>query len=194
MAWIPFIRDYKPFYIQTSADAKAWGTEVYGLIAKSNPYPILPTPKSPYNNDWKDENGDDEYVEQQFFEAQELEVQFYCKVVNGSSSEKVLREQIRSFFEKIKQGEFLIYDSYTGIGRQRVHYSGYEEDSFVAQDGFARAIFTVKFKVNDPVTSFFYNEKTGVITNNAAEGRSDLLGTESSVLLVTESGFYIQVV
>lgn len=160
MAWTPYINNYKPFYIQTSADTEAWSTEVYGLIAKSNPYPVMPSPKAPYNNDWKDENGDDEYVEEQFFQAQELDVKFYCKVPEGVGSEKTLREQIAGFFEKIKAGEFFIYDSYTGIGRRRVHYAGYEEDSFVSDAAYARVIFTAKFKVNDPVTAMVYDGQT----------------------------------
>ncbi len=153
MAWLPFINDYKPFYIQTTGDAAAWSTTDYGLVAKSNPYPVMPSPKEPYKNAWKDENGDDEYVTEMYYEAQTISVKFYCKVP-GSGAVATLRSQIASFFAKIKQGEFLIYDEYTGIGRQKVRYAGFEEDSFVAKDNYARAIFTVKFKVNDPVTPF----------------------------------------
>lgn len=159
MAWLPYIHNYKPFYIQTVNESTAWSTEDYGLVAKSNPYPVMPTPKAPYNNDWKDKNGDDEFVATQRFEAQELSVMFYCKVP-GSNAQATLRDQIVSFFRKIKDGEFLIYDSQTGIGRRLVHYAGYEEDSFVANDSYARAIFTVRFKVNDPLTVMVYNETT----------------------------------
>ena len=50
------IANYKPFYIQygeltTAKDTKA----EWGMVAKTNPYPLLPTPKDTYNNDWKDE-------------------------------------------------------------------------------------------------------------------------------------------
>ena len=194
MAWLPFINNYKPFYIQTSGDAKAWSTEKYGLVAKSNPYPIMPSPKTPYNNDWKDEHGDDEYVSTQYFEAQEISVKFYCKVPEGGDSEKILRNQISDFFAKIKNGEFYIYDDYTGIGRRKVHYAGYEEDSFVAHDDYARVIFTVKFKVNDPLTAMYYDEASETITTDPAPGRSDLLGTESgAAYIITEQGLYIQV-
>lgn len=192
MAWLPFIRGYRPFYIQTSSDAKAWGTEAYGLVAKSNPYPVMPSPKTPYSNDYKDGDGDDEYVGVQYYESQEFSVKFYCKVPGGGASEKMLRDQILAFFEKIKQGDFCIYDSYTGIGRRGVRYAGYEEDSFLARDGFARAIFTVKFKVNDPVTRMYYNGQTGAITADPAEGRTDLLGTEGGLRAITEEGLYIQ--
>lgn len=165
MAWLPFIKDYKPFYIQTANDTTAWSTEVYGLVAKSNPYPIMPNPKTPYNNDWKDENGDDEYVVVQYFQSQELSVKFYCKVPGGDNPEKTLRMQIADFFDKIREGEFTVYDSTTGIGRRKVHYAGYEEDTFSAKDNYALAIFTVKFKVNDPVTAMEYNTTTQKIVS-----------------------------
>ena len=77
MAWLPFINDYKPFYIQTTGDAAAWSTTDYGLVAKSNPYPVMPSPKEPYKNAWKDENGDDEYVTEMYYEAQTISVKFY---------------------------------------------------------------------------------------------------------------------
>ena len=54
MAYIPDIIGYKPFYIQTSVDDVAIDTTQWGLVAKSNPFPILPTPKAPYKNEWKD--------------------------------------------------------------------------------------------------------------------------------------------
>ena len=193
MAWLPFINNYKPFYIQTVNDSAAWSTEVYGLVAKSNPYPIMPNPKDPYKNDFKDANGDDEYVQEMFYESQEISVKFYCKVPGASEAEKLLRHQVAAFFEKIKKGEFLIYDSYTGIGRQKVRYAGYEEDSFVARDDYARVIFTVKFKVNDPLTQMYYNDVTGQITDDPAEGRTDLLGSEDNAYIITEEGLYIQV-
>lgn len=162
MPYLPFISDYKQFFIQTESDVSAWGTDVYGLVAKSNPYPSLPEAKEPYKNDWHDENGDDEYVASIHYKAFTFSVQFYVKtfnVLNGQgvvtkSAEQVLREQMDSFFNKIKTGEFKVFDSYTGLGRQKVRYVSYSEDNgFVARDDWARLIFKVTFKVNDPMTS-----------------------------------------
>lgn len=155
MAYIPDIVDYKPFYIQTDADTTAVDTTEWGLVAKSNPFPVLPTPKEPYKNEWLDEDGDDEYNAQMHYEAFEFSVTFYVKAF-GSNAETVLLSQVNEFFSKIRQGEFKIYDSYTGLGRQRVRYAGFDEEEykrrFKGTSSWARAIFTVTFKVNDPTT------------------------------------------
>lgn len=157
MAYIPDILDYKPFYIQTDADASAVNTTEWGMIAKGNPYPILPQPKEVYKNDWLDENGDDEYAHL-YYQSFEFSVDFYVKTFADAerSAEAVLREQISSFFDKVKVGEFKVYDAYTSLGWQKVRYAGFEENSFKkgVKNGkeWARAIFSVTFKVNDPIT------------------------------------------
>ena len=154
MIYIPKIADYKPFYIQTESDSAAIDTTAWGLLAKSNPYPLLPSPKGPHKNEWFDENGDEEYVEEMYYESIEFSVSFYVKAYdsNGVSAEEAIRQQTESFFSKIRRGEFKIYDSYTGLGRQKVRYAGYKEDSFIRRKDWARAIFTISLKVNDPVT------------------------------------------
>lgn len=158
MVFIPEISDYKPFYIQTSVDDNAIDTTVWGLVAKVNPFPVLPNPKDPFKNEWHDQNGDDEYTSQMFYEPIDFSVSFYVKTYasEDKSAEAVMLSQIDSFFAKIRQGEFMIYDSYTGIGRRKVRYAGYDEEEFKRKHkigtGWARAIFTIKFKVNDPIT------------------------------------------
>ena len=165
MVYIPEIIDYKPFYIQTDVDSSAINTTEWGLIAKTNPFPVLPAPKEPYKNDWADEDGDDEYIgltdengdyhSGMRYEPIEFDVSFYIKTT-GEEAEKTLVSQIESFFQKISRREFKIYDSYTGIGRQKVRYAGFDEESYKRNkmngEGWARAIFSVKFKVNDPIT------------------------------------------
>lgn len=155
MVYIPDIVNYQPFYIQTDADNSAIDTTEWGLVAKTNPFPALPTPKEPYKNEWLDEDGDDEYNEMMFYESFEFDVQFYVKTI-GENAEARLLSQIDSFFDKIKRGEFKIYDSHTGVGRQKVRYAGFNSDEYKrrykASSDWARAIFTITFKVNDPLT------------------------------------------
>lgn len=165
MVYIPEIIDYKPFYIQTDVDSTAIDTTFWGLIAKTNPFPVLPSPKEPYKNDWSDEDGDDEYIgltdkngdyhSGMRYESIEFDVSFYIKTI-GEDAEKTMVSQIESFFQKISRKEFKIYDSYTGIGRQKVRYAGFDEESYKRNlkkgNGWARAIFSIKFKVNDPIT------------------------------------------
>ncbi|CAJ0600686.1 unnamed protein product [Cylicocyclus nassatus] len=131
----------------------------WGMIAKSNPYPALPNPKKVYSNDWKDEHGKEEYTEQMFYDSYDFEVSFYVKAFADGAipATAVLRNQIQSFFNAIRQGTFRIYDSYTAIGRRNVRYLGYTEDSFRARGNWARAIFKVKFRVDDPITLLSFN-------------------------------------
>ena len=132
----------------------AVNTTEWGLVAKTNPYPLLPNPKEPYKNNWHDEHGDDEWVQEMYYESIELTVSFYVKAYDSSerSAEEQLRKQIDDFFRKIKSGEFRIYDSYNGVGRQKVRYAGYSEEQFIRRENWARAIFQISFKINDPVT------------------------------------------
>jgi hypothetical protein len=154
MAYIPDIADYKPLYIQAEKDSVAKNTTEWGLVAKVNPYPLLPNPKQPYKNTWYDQNGDDEWCDKMYFEPIEFTVSFYVKAYDTQpyTAEEIIRNQIDDFFAYIKDGEFKIYDSYNGIGRQKVRYAGYTEDDFLRRGDWARAMFNIKFKVNDPIT------------------------------------------
>ncbi len=170
MVYLPFISNYKPFYIQAASDTSAKDTRTeWGLVAKANPYPALPTPKDPYKNEWQDENGDDEYVASLHYDSFTFDVKFYVKAYaeTGKSAAEVLRGQMSAFFSHIRDGEFKVYDSYTGLGRKKVRYAGYDEEEFKARDDWARLIFTVTFKVNDPVT--FMTLSDGVITEITQE-------------------------
>lgn len=155
----PSIAGYKPFYIQVGDTCYDTLAE-WGFIAKTNPYPALPTPKEPYKNDWPDEDGDDEYVTRMFYESFEFDVQFYVRATDVES----IRSALASFFDTIKEGEFSVYDATTGLGRQKVRYAGFKEEQSAIKHGlYARCIFTITFKVNDPVTFMTYNSTTDTI-------------------------------
>ena len=151
---------YKPFYIQKTSAEGAIDTTTWGLVAKTNPYPALPDPKECYVNDWKDEDGDDEYNATIHYKAMTISVTFYVKTYDTqtATAEAVMREQLDTFFNKIKNGEFAFYDSYTGLGRNRARYAGYKEESFLRREDWARSIFTITIKVNDPITRVTYSE------------------------------------
>ena len=100
MAYIPEILNYKPFYIQTDADSEAIDTTEWGLVAKANPYPLLPTPKQPYKNEWLDEDGDDEYNAQMHYEAIEFDVSFYIKKLDNDN-ERVLVNRLSLAIKKM---------------------------------------------------------------------------------------------
>ncbi len=158
MPYLPTITGYKPFYIQCDNDTAAQDTAaVWGLVAKTNPYPALPEPKDVYSNDFLDEDGDDEYNAEMHYGSFTFDVGFYIKAYASGTrpATDVLRSQMAAFFGHIRNGEFSVYDAYTGLGRRKVRYAGYEEadGGFKARDDWARLIFSVTFKVNDPVTA-----------------------------------------
>jgi len=155
------IPGYKKFYIQYGSNSTATDTKAqWGMVAKVHPYTFLPDPKDPYSNDWKDENGDDEYTAVMQYKAFEIEVEFYVKVeatgngVTATTAASQFYTNMRSFFDAVKSGEFKIFMEYTQQGFQKVRYAGFEmdEDGYKARSNWVRATFKVKFKVNDPVT------------------------------------------
>lgn len=156
MPYVPLIRDYKPFYIQTSGDLIAWDTTVYGLVAQAQPFPENYEVKDPYKNDWKDEHGDDEYVAQMFFKAFEYTVKFFIKTypntMNGKSAVAVMNDLRDSFRAKLVPGEFKIWDSWQEKGYQQVRYVKEVVEERHVCDEYAWMIFSVTFKVNDPST------------------------------------------
>lgn len=162
MLYVPPIRDYKPFYIQvgtaqTATDIK----DTYKVVVKTHDYPSYRKPKEPYKNDWKDEHGDDEYVAQMFYEAFTFKAECVM-LASGSTARADLKAGVLAF-QNALSGEFKVYDSWTGFGFQHVRLSQFpiptdgNYDVFEARIGntiqeYARVIFTVEFKVNDPVT------------------------------------------
>jgi hypothetical protein len=38
-----------------------------------------------------------------------------------------------------------------------VRYAGYEEEEFVSRGNWSRAFFSIRFKINDPVTRYIIN-------------------------------------
>lgn len=150
----PDIANYKPFYIQK--DGTLYDTRAeWGLIIKTNPYELLPNAKQPYRNDWLDENGDDEYTDHIFYEAYTFDVQFYIR----ATSEADIVESVRDMFAVIKDGDFEIYDASTAIGRRNVRYEGFKSDETTNTGGYVRRMFTITFKVNDPVTFIRLNQQ-----------------------------------
>ena len=164
MPYIPTILNYKPFYIQNASDATAWDTTTYGMVAQSQPFPESIEVKEPYKNDWKDEHGDDEYVAAMKFKAFEYTVKFYIKAypVTTVGSEQtaigVLNGLRSQFFAKLCPGEFKIWDSWQEKGYQKVRFVKSAVEDRGVTDESAWMIFSVTFKVNDPITSVTFSD------------------------------------
>jgi hypothetical protein len=154
MLYVPHIRDYKPFYIQTGTASSAVDIKTaYKVIIKTHDYPSYRKPKEPYKNDWKDENGDDEYTAQMYYQAFTFKAE--CVMfASGQTARADLTAGVREFMDALS-GEFKTYDEWTGFGFQKVRLSEFRmpsEGDFDEMDGYARIIFSVEFKVNDPIT------------------------------------------
>ena len=155
MAYVPLIRNYKPFYIQTDGDATAWDTTTYGLVAQTQPFPCNSEVKEPYKNTWFDEHGDEEYIGgTMYLKAFEYTVKFFVKTYTtaGSSAIKKLNTQIDGFMDKLLSGEFKIWDSWQERGFRGVRYVKQSVDQRNVTDEFAWMLFSVTLKVNDPAT------------------------------------------
>ncbi len=159
MLYVPPIRgEYHPFYIQLNGASSAVDVKsIYSVIIKTHDYPSFRKPKDPYKNDWKDEHGDDEYTEQLFFQAFTFKAE--CVMFAKGSSEDAaiadLKEGITDFMDFLSGGEFSTYDGWTGFGFQHVRLGAFNMPSngdYDTMDGKSRVIFTVEFKVNDPMT------------------------------------------
>lgn len=169
MLYVPPIRDYKPFYIQsgtaqTATDIK----DTYSVVVKTHDYPSFRKPKEPYKNNWFDEHGDDEYLAQMYYEAFTFKAE--CVMfASGSGARADLAAGVRAF-QNALAGEFSIYDDWTGFGFKGVRLSQFQmpsEGNFSVfrvrpggsqnDDEYTRLIFTVEFKVNDPVTRMVYS-------------------------------------
>lgn len=185
---IPSIRGYKPFFIST-ADPQ-WVTDHYEyaaypsddgfkMVAQSQPFPLEYKVKEPYKNEWPDKDGDEEFDprtsnETYHLEAFELTVKFFVKAVDERqagdeeqpSPAHEMTAAIRLFLNALSQHKIAIYDSWQGLGFSDVRFvSGSVEKRRINEvrlgEGYAWAIVSVTFKVNDPraiLTSCVYDE------------------------------------
>lgn len=160
MPYVPSIRDYKPFYVQAFSDGTARDTREWGLVAKSQPYPLSVKVKDPYKNTWFDEDGDDEYTDAEArLESFEHEVKFYIETrdsgeggIEGSAA-YLLKSQLNGFLSFMrKAGKHGFYDSSVQVGYKDVRLGemSVPEDHTKDRDGRAWMVLAVKFKVNDP--------------------------------------------
>lgn len=156
MLVVPPISDYKPFYIQTQNGESAIDIkEVYSVIIKAHDYPLTRTVKTPYNNAWFDEHGDDEYLGPVYFEAFTFRAEcvMLARDSAGGTAEADLVSGVRAFENFLcTTGPLRIFDSWTGFGFRDVRLVSVTEGKFDRWDNRTRVIFTVEFKVNDPAT------------------------------------------
>lgn len=150
------MQNYKPILflkntlnvVNTVRDSQEWCISV-----KSVPFKVFPDMKDIPSRDWNDEHGDDEYIpDKPYYKAYEMDCDFVFIGREGSAN-----GMIKDFLTYLAEGgSFQMYDSYTKIGRQDVRYVSYSEDILYRRDNQQDiVVFSVKLKVNDPITDIY---------------------------------------
>lgn len=148
-------RPYAILFKKMKDDAPVVDTlDNWGIACKEFPFTLYGEAKELPSYDWKDEDGEDEYIPNELkIASYELEVEFaYKGEVNSANV------NIKGFLDYLTGrggtgAELMVYDTYTKIGRQRVRYVSVSEDIFWRQEeGGDVFTFSVTFKINDPVT------------------------------------------
>lgn len=171
MLYVPPISDYKPFYVQYEGESLIDLLETYKVVIKTHDYPMALKVKEPYKNQWKDENGDEEYIPASglYFEAFTFTME--CVMFSrGDTEDEAIQDLnggVRSFRTFLSHGLFKTYDSWTGFGFKDVRLVEFQmpgEGDYDSWSGGTRVIFRVVLKVNDPATHLI------VSNNNIVEG------------------------
>ena len=148
-------RPYAIYFKKMKSDALVVDTlDNWGIVCKEFPFKLYGEAKELPSHDWKDEDGDDEYIPSELpIASYEVEVKFAYKGVMDSAN-----ANIKGFLDYLtgrdgSGAELMVYDTYTKIGRQNVRFVSVGDDVFYRQEeGGDVVVFSVTFKVNDPVT------------------------------------------
>lgn len=148
-------KPYAIYFKKMKDDALVVDTlDNWGIVCKDFPFKLYGEAKELPTYDWKDEDGDDEYIPEVLpIAAYEMEVEFAYKGDMNTAN-----TQIKGFLDYLtgRDGtgaEFSAYDTYTRVGRQKMRFVGVDEDIFHREtESGDIVVFVVTFKVNDPVT------------------------------------------
>jgi len=156
--YVPKIKNYAPFYIQKDGDVLATDVQkVFGITILAQKYPLQRKVKTPYKNDFKDKNGDDEYTTYLRYEAFTYTLKG-CILTEESTSDaarSAIYAQVIAFQEFLANGSFKFYSDWTKFGFQDVRIDEFaepDESAFKDFDGHCRLVFSFTVKVNDPAT------------------------------------------
>lgn len=142
---------YKRLLIQKGSDAVRDTAAFWGIYASKTPYiPFPPKPKNAEEQEWKDQNGKERFFPTTpRYNSAEFKVQF---VIKGSRA--IVKSRIKDFCTYISNSYISIYDEHTGIGRQKVVFTGYDENNYGFEiDGETIVVnFLANFECDDVLT------------------------------------------
>lgn len=142
---------YKVLMQRETAGAAVTDTiSAFGMYCMDIPFMMATKAKEPSKREWKDEDGDDEYipVEGLKMSAYEMSVKFGMK-----GNKDTANKNLKAFLDYLRGGTMKLYCDYTKIGRQNVRFVSIGEDATLVRDANGDLLITkITFKVNDPVT------------------------------------------
>ena len=173
--YIPRIKNYAPFYIQSEEGGSAVDIQqAYGVTIKVHEYPIKRKVKQPYAVERHDTDGADEWTDELWLEAFSLRLS--CVILsqnaNSGSAREEIKNAVRQFLAALRSGALLIYDDWTKFGFQHVRLQEIpeiREGDFTEKDGRCRLIFDVVLKVNDPTTEVTLSNGELVVVDDEEE-------------------------
>lgn len=173
--FIPRIKNYAPFYIQSEEGGTAVDIQqAFGITVKSHDYPLKRKVKQPYTVDRMDADGSDEAMDALWLEA--FTMRQTCVILSQSANSGAAREEIMNavtqFLAALRSGALMIYDDWTKFGFQHVRLQeipDIKEGDFTEKDGRCRLIFDIVLKVNDPTTQVILSNGVLVVVENEEE-------------------------
>lgn len=148
---------YEKVYIQkigTGSPVKETIAD-FDIYCADMPFKLFVEAKAPSKRDWFDEHGDDEYMPNGGLKlkAYTIDVRFCCKGDKYSSNEK-----IKKFINYLtgldgSGAEMKMYCTWTKIGRKGIRFDKLNDKAELLRDEDGDTlVFTITFKVNDPIT------------------------------------------
>lgn len=146
-------------YIQKTVSGSAVKDTVthFHIYCMEIPFIIATEAKELASNNWHDQHGDDEYIPSSLkMQAYDMDVKFACKA--SANASLTVKDKINAFVRYLtgadgSGAEMKMYSTYTKIGRQGIRFKSLDENAELVKDNTGDIlVFTVTFKVNDPVT------------------------------------------
>lgn len=136
------------------AEVKELGAD-FGFYGMEIPFVLAADVKEPSKNDWKDEDGDDEYLPAEGLRLSAFDFELKLGYKGSRDSANARLEALLEYLTG-RDGtgpRFKIYSTYTGKGYNDVRFSGLSDDAeLVRDDGGDILVVTITLKVNDPAT------------------------------------------
>jgi len=138
----------------TESETKETGSD-FGFYGMEIPFMMQAEAKEPSRNDWKDEDGDDEYIPQNGLRIQAFEIEIK---LGYKGSKDTANAKLEAFLKYLtgrdgSGARMKIYSTYTKIGYNEVRFVSISDDAELVRDTDGDIlIVTITLKVNDPVT------------------------------------------